>query len=309
MTRVSTAGQNQLLIIDVLRQQERLFDTQKQVTSGTKSRDYQGIAADVATLSGAKTVRSRGEGFLKTNLELERVTEVQNLSLQGIVDVADDVRITLIKAMNVGSGIGLRDTIDALFDAAVNFLNVQENGRFVFGGTRTDVEPLTVRTPAALEALGTGNAANGFVNNQIKAQARVDESLTVTYGVLADEVAEPLLQLMQDLMIYASGTPSAFSNPLSSADRTFILSKIPQANAAFDVANGAQAEHGVAMKTIEDAQMRHENELSFINRFIANIEDTDIAEAVTRLNQDQLALESSFRVFSQLNNLSLLNFI
>jgi len=309
MARVSTAGQNQLLIVDVLRQQQRLFDTQKQVTSGTKSREYQGIAADVATLAGAKTVRSRGEQFLKTNLELERITEVQNLSLQGIVDVADDLRENLIKAMNVGSGIGLRDTIDALFDAAVNFLNVQENGRFVFGGTRTDVEPVTVRLPADLEALGAGNADQAFINNQIKAQARVDESLTVTYGVLADEVAEPLFQLFQDLMIYASGTPSAFSNPLSSADRTFILSKIPEANAAFDVANTAQAEHGVAMRTIEDAQVRHENELAFINRFIANIEDTDIGEAVTKLNQDQLALESSFRVFSQLNRLSLLNFI
>ena len=63
------------------------------------------------------------------------------------------------------------------------------------------------------------------------------------------------------------------------------------------------------MKTIEDAQISHENELAFINRFIANIEDTDIAEAVTKLNQDQLALESSFRVFSQLNSLSLLNLI
>ncbi len=309
MTRVSTAGQNQLLIVDVLRQQERLFDTQKQVTSGTKSREYQGIAADVATLSGAKTVRSKAEQFLKTNLELERVTEVQNLSLQGVVDVADNLRETLIKALNVGSGIGLRDTIDALYNEAVNFLNVQENGRFVFGGTRTDVEPVNAHTPAELEALGASNAALAFDNNQIKAQARVDESLTVTYGVLADEVAGDLFQLFQDLMIYATGTPSSFSNPLSNADRSFILGKIGQANAAFDTANAAQAQHGVAMKTIEEAQLRHENELAFINQFIADLEDTDIGEAVTRLNQDQLALESSFRVFSQLNQLSLLNFI
>ena len=172
---------------------------------------------------------------------------------------------------------------------------------------RAQFEVLDTDTQTALRAYADG--INAFVNNQIKAQARVDESLTVTYGVLADEVAGPLMQLMQDLMIYASGTPSAFSNPLSSADRAFIISKIPEANAAFDVANGAQAQHGVAMKTIEDAQIRHENELAFINRFIANIEDTDIAEAVTKLNQDQLALESSFRVFSQLNSLSLLNFI
>jgi len=309
MARVSTAGQNQLLIVDVLRQQEKLFNTQKQVTSGTKSREYQGIAADVATLVGAKTVRSRGEQFLKTNLELERVTEVQNLSLQGIVDVAADLRNTMISALNIGSGIGLRETIDASFDAAVNFLNVQEDGRFVFGGTRTDTVPMSTGTPAALEALGAGNAGQAFVNNQIKAQARVDESLTVTYGVLGDEVAQPLFQLFQDLMIYATGTASSFDTPLSAADRTFLISKMGQAGTAFEAANMAQAEHGVAMGTIEDAKFRHEYELAFVKSFIANIEDTDIGEAVTRLNQNQLALETSFRVFSQLNKLSLLNFI
>ena len=309
MARVSTAGQNQLLIVDVLRQQEKLFNTQKQVTSGTKSREYQGIAADVATLVGAKTVRSRSEQFLKTNLELERVTEVQNLSLQGIVDIAADLRNTMISALNIGSGIGLRETIDASFDAAVNFLNVQEDGRFVFGGTRTDTVPMSTGTPAALEALGAGNADQAFVNNQVKAQARVDESLTVTYGVLADEAAEPLFQLFQDLMIYATATAGSFDNPLSTADRAFLIGKMPQAGAAFEAANMAQAEHGVAMGTIEDAKFRHEYELAFVNRFIANIEDTDIAEAVTKLNQHQLALESSFRVFSQLNKLSLLNYI
>ena len=309
MARVSTAGQNQLLIVDVLRQQEKLFNTQKQVTSGTKSREYQGIAADVATLVGAKTVRSRSEQFLKTNLELERVTEVQNLSLQGVTDMANELRTTLISALNIGSGIGLRDTIDAQFDAAVNFLNVQEDGRFVFGGTHTDTQPVSTTTPAALEALGAGNADQGFTNNQVKAQARVDESLTVTYGVLADEVAQPLFQLFQDLMIYATGTAGSFDNPLSSADRTFLIGKMTQAGAAFEAANAAQAEHGVAMGTIEDAKFRHEYELAFVKSFIANIEDTDIGEAVTRLNQNQLALETSFRVFSQLNKLSLLNFI
>jgi flagellar hook-associated protein 3 FlgL len=131
----------------------------------------------------------------------------------------------------------------------------------------------------------------------------------VTYGVLADEVAEPLFQLFQDLMIYATNTAGSFDNPLSTADRTFLIGKMSQAGAAFEAANTAQAEHGVAMGTIEDAKFRHEYELAFVNRFIANIEDTDIAEAVTKLNQHQLALESSFRVFSQLNKLSLLNFI
>ena len=92
MTRVSTLGQNQLLLVDVLRQQDRINLAQKQVTSGTRSRDFEGIAGDVATLLGAKTVAERTEQYLKTNIELERITQLTNTSLQGLVDTADSLR-------------------------------------------------------------------------------------------------------------------------------------------------------------------------------------------------------------------------
>lgn len=308
MTRVSTAGQNQLLLVDVLKQQNRIFETQKQVTSGYKSQDYQGIASDVVTLQGAKSVLSKTDQFLQTNTELRRITELQNLSLQGVSDIATNLRTKLISSLNAGSGIGLRDEIDTLFDAAVNYLNVQDNGRFLFGGTRTDVSPVSADTPAELEALGAGNADQAFENNDLKPQARIDESLTVTYGVLADDVAGPLFQLLQDLMIFST-TNGAFSNPLTPAERDFIISKIPEANAAFDAANLEQAKHGVIMKRLEEVAERHITDKNFLTNFIADIEEVDVAEAVSRLQRDQVALEASFRVFAQLNSLTLLNFL
>ena len=42
---------------------------------------------------------------------------------------------------------------------------------------------------------------------------------------------------------------------------------------------------------------------------ISDIEDVDMASAVTRLNGDQTALQASYKVMAQLSQLSLLNFL
>ena len=43
--------------------------------------------------------------------------------------------------------------------------------------------------------------------------------------------------------------------------------------------------------------------------FAADIEDADMGEAISRLQQDDLALDVSFRMLAQLSRVSLLDFI
>ena len=47
---------------------------------------------------------------------------------------------------------------------------------------------------------------------------------------------------------------------------------------------------------------------AYFAKFIGDIEDTDLAEAVARLNQDQAAAEAAGRMIAEINQLSLLNF-
>ena len=305
--RVSTVGQNQLLLVDLLRIQASLAETQKQVSSGKKSTDFKGIAADVATLLGSKSVLSRTEQYLQSNKNLERALEVQNLSLQGLVDVAEELREAVLGAMSSGSGLALRTRIDDLYSTSVSLLNTRDGNRYIFSGSRTDTAPVSVTTPAALEALGAGNELNAFTNNSLKAQANVDDSLTITYGVLGTEIAEDLFEIMQDLMIYE--TANGFSDPLTTAQSAFLLGKVADLNTAFDTLNTAQAKNGSLMSTLEDVQRRHDEDRTFLKSFVGNIEDVDLAEAITRLNQQQIALEASFQVFATLNRITLLDFM
>ena len=63
------------------------------------------------------------------------------------------------------------------------------------------------------------------------------------------------------------------------------------------------------MTTLEGVQQRHAEDRTFLMGFVGDIEDVDLAEAITRLNQQQLALEASYQVFSTLNRITLLDFI
>ena len=307
MTRVSTVGQNQLLLVDLLRTQESLVETQKQITSGKKSSDYKGMAPEVATLMGAKNALARTEQFIQSNKDLERALEVQNAAMQGLVDISTELRQLVIGAIDTTSGLALRTRIDDLFATAVSLLNSQDGGRYIFGGTRTDTAPVATTTPAGLEALGLGNELNAFVNNSLKVQAKVDDSLTLTYGVLATDISEDLFEIMQDLMIYE--TANGFSNPLTQAQQTYLIGKITDLDAAFDTLNAEQAKNGSIMTTLEGVQQRHAEDRTFLMIFVGDIEDVDLAEAITRFNQQQLALEASYQVFSTLNRITLLDFI
>ena len=51
MTRIATFGQSQILLTDVLRNEHRVFDGQRAVTSGIREKDYKGFSIDVTTIA------------------------------------------------------------------------------------------------------------------------------------------------------------------------------------------------------------------------------------------------------------------
>jgi flagellar hook-associated protein 3 FlgL len=79
-----------------------------------------------------------------------------------------------------------------------------------------------------------------------------------------------------------------------------------------NVAQGANAEtakNGIAYKMVQDTVTRLQATQTVHKTFVSNLEDVDITEALSRLNQNQIALQASFQVASTLNRLSLLDYL
>jgi len=319
MARISSYGQSQLLLQDVLRNQQRLFKVQNQVTSGMKSADYTGIARDVGTLSGAKSIKARSEQFFKANIEVERRMNIYDASLEGLRGVAQELRDNVLSAINTDSGIAIRTQVENLFDTAVNMLNTRDNGRFIFSGTRTDTAPVTKTTPTTLAAVASSlvtTPANAFANNSLKQSSQIDDNLNMEYGIAGDDVGKNLLESMRRIFRFSDGTEDfgfapagAFSNPLTVEQSNFLKGELANLNATIDTIDSVHAKNGVNQASLEGVQKRHLEDVNFMRIFITDIEEVDIGEAITRLNRDQVALDSSYRVLAQISRSTLLDFI
>ena len=319
MARISSYGQSQLLLQDVLRNQQRLFKVQNQVTSGMKSDDYTGIARDVGTLSGAKSVKARSEQFYDANVEVERRLNIYDASLEGLRRVAQELRDNVLSAINTDSGIAIRTQMENLFDTAVNMLNTRDNGRYVFSGTRTDVAPVTKITPATLAGVATSVAttpANAFANNGLKQSTQVDDNLNMEYGILGEDVGKDLMESLRRMFRFSDGTEAfgappagAFNSTLTPSQSDFLKGELANLNATIDTIDQVHASVGVNQMSLEGVQTRHLHDINFMRIFITDIEEVDIGEAISRLNRDQVALDSSYRVLSQITRSTLLDFI
>ena len=67
--------------------------------------------------------------------------------------------------------------------------------------------------------------------------------------------------------------------------------------------------NGISQFQAADAVQRNRQARDYAEIVAADIESVDIAEVITRIDQDQLAIEASARALAQASELSLLNFL
>ncbi len=307
VTRIGSFSQSQALLLELNRQNTKVFRTQEQVATGKVADNYKDIAADTGVLLTAKKVETRTIQFQNNITELSARVEIQNIQLTRIEDAAAELRQDVLSAIALESGAALSEKIDAAFQRILNTLNSQFDDRYIFGGTRSDQPPVNISTLADLVAAPT--VAGIFENNQLRPSAPIDEGQDITIGFLADALGQDILQVIKDLATFDAGPSGPFGDHLTSAQRSFLESQVAVLNSAHEGLIDQTAANGLLANQLDEARDRHETSLISIRQFISDIEDVDLAEAVTRLNQDQVAVQASARILADLNNLTLLNFI
>lgn len=307
MTRVSSFGLTQTLLSDLQRNQNRVADGQVRINSGKKTDSYQGISRQVETLLGAKSLRTRSFNYLDVIAEVKGRFEFNDLHLGSMDSEMEVLRMHILSAIAVDQTAGFSEVLEQALTSIINSLNAKVGGVYLFGGTRTDVAPVTISTVAELEA--AANAAAVFQNSQTKSAVRVDESVTMEFGLLADEIATPLLDVIRDLAVFNSGAGGPIDGKLTAAQRTFLEGMLAQLDTATDQFDQFITINGVRMNRLDAVEERVTSNITFLTGFISDIEDVDIVEAILNLNADQAALQASYSSLATLFDVSLLDFI
>ena len=306
MTRVSTLAQQQAIVNHMARAQTQVADTQRQVATGYKTDRYEGIARDTPALISARAVESRTKQFIELGNQVGAQVALQETSLTTMYETAKALRDGILHSLANDSGRNTSVDIDSAFVSGKAVLNTRFAGKYLFAGSRSDMQPFNAANLAALAVVGPP-AASFFQNSQQKAQVRIEQNLVIEHGILASDMGLDMMASVKRLAEYDAATP--FGQVLTPADRVILQTEVTNLDNVLTGILKLQASNGFVGNRIESVTVRNQALGTVNKQLIADIAEVDIAEAISRLNQDKLAVEASYNLIRQLSQLTLLNFI
>jgi flagellar hook-associated protein 3 FlgL len=302
MTRVATLAQHERNLAHILTAMERLNTGQLQISSGRKSENYTGIAHDARRLVNVEAAHVRTTQYIANNKLVDQRLQAMETSVSQIFDVMTQFKTLLVNGLNASNASDLAMPLQAqgFLDQITALLNVQDDGRHLFAGSRTDTRPVDQSfLPAAYTVpSGDGDAAAYYQGDTNRFSVRADENFSIEYGIHAGEQGFERAIRAADMIV--KGGPG---------DRDTMEHALAVVNSALNDISDIRTRIGASRQALENVNHRHEDFLLFTEKTISDIENVDIPKIITQMTNDQTAVEASYTVLGRLSRLNLASFL
>ncbi len=295
--KISTAWSQQLGVNSMLLQQAKVTQSQLQLAKGTKiltpSDDPAAASRVIAFQQRIDQVGQyqRNIDTAKQRLGLEEST------LQSALDVMNRLKDLGIQGLNGINNASDKKAIAAEFDQLnaqlLSLANTQgANGEYIFSGFLSKQVPFTVGSPYSyngddnqrkIQISDTRKVADGDAGNSI---------FGPTGSSAGDSVFDVIKKFSDELK---AGTPQA--------------STLGKLNTTFENIISTQSSVGARLKAIDLQSQSHDGYLLDMQSALSDTQDLDYAEAISRFNLQNTALQAAQQAFAKVQNLSLFNFL
>ena len=258
-------------------------------TTGDISKIDQNTVETSGTAANATLTLSSTDGnFVATGVNLSVGSSVVPVVL---VNATTGARVTLQVAVTTG----LNDAAIASADTEIRLGNFLENvaasdGTISYAQARPGDPGYDPADPAF------------YKGDSKKLEARIDTSTKIEYGIPGN--APGFEKLFRALFMVRNANVSP-----GNIDSTTLNSALALALEAMQEIPDLRSGIGFNRQILEQAKSRNEDFMVFTNEAISQIENVDLAEAVTRISAEQTQLEASFSLTARLSQLSLANFL
>ncbi len=305
--RVATNSSTQYMLSQIMRANNALDTSQAQVASGKVATDYAGIGDKTAALEAARSASNRADAYVTSSQLALTQTDLQDAQLTNLAGLATQLQSAVQGAAGKSDGTNLIDTAKSVFDQAKAILNSTDaNGNYIYGGQKSDTPPFTATD---ISQLNGQPIANFFVNGNSAKVVQVGDGQSQKIGVLASDVGTQLMTALNTL--YQQDVPSGtLSGALTSAQVDNLTANVlPGVTQSVSTINAAAAANGNAYQSIKGSITNQQAVKNLYDGFVSDIEDVDMASAITKLNSNQTALQAALTVTARLGSLTLLNYL
>ncbi|MGH6663258.1 MAG: hypothetical protein ACREB6_17110, partial [Rhodospirillales bacterium] len=220
------------------------------------------------------------------------------------------------------AGLKLTVTGTASNNATFTIASVSTDGSTVtlVATDALTTEANTSGTVTTVQAAGTV-AANSYYNgDQVTLTHRVDSDRDFEFAInAADPAFEKAIRAMTLILQGKFQSEGGLDqNPERVGQALFLLQSSIESNVNGTPPFGTELDSNIDQLAIDNAfnvvlldrtNKQHKDFIGFLDESIARVENADPLETITRLLDDQRALEASFQTLARIKQLSLINFL
>lgn len=301
VSRISTYSVFNNTLRDVNTTQANLFDLQKQISSGLKTDTFAGLAGQVEQFTFLEAKIEKAKTYEENNEVAVSRLKTANVSMDQILQYADELEDLIVLARNpaIEEDIAFKTQLDQKIKGIAAELNSSFEGKYLFGGTRSNVQPV-ITEPSVPATLDIGVPDAGYYQgSQEDVQVRASDSVTLTPNIRADNVA------FQKLFAAAN---QALTGYVAEQDSMLADAQDLVQSAIQDII-AVQADNNANILSLEDINTRHEDLRLYWQGVTEEVSKTDLVSASTQVAVDQAVLQATFQSFAAVNQLRLSDYL
>lgn len=302
MTRIASLAQFDRTLSHISDTQQLWSKLQMQIASGRTSEDYAGLGRNAERLVSLQATHSRVSQYTDNNKMVDTRLQTMETSIGQVYETLGRYKTLLINALNAdnGASLALPQQSQQMLNEVASLLNAKDGNRYLFAGSRTNTLPVDLAgLPVAyVVPTATGASIGYYKGDSVALSVQADDNLQVTYGVTAGDAA--IEAGIRALHLGVTQGPT---------DRVALNHALDVLNVALDTLPDVRTRIGAARTALENTNKVHDDYLQYVAQNVSDIENVDVTDAVSRMNNAQLSLNASYLTVSKLSQLSLLNFL
>jgi len=287
--------------------QTDLAHTQAQVSAGKQVLNPSDAPDQAAAIQRLKTVLAKQDSYAKTLTTVKARLEGEDTTLKSVSNLLIRAKEISVQASNDTLSPQNRQALGvelkAVRDQMLSLANSKDsNGNFYFSGSRLKQPPFA---------------------QDAKGQATYQGDQTRMYVQVGDQRSIPLNRSGSDVFVGVTRTDSTGQKAnreffgvmddliagINSSDRATMKQGVGEMDTMLNGVNLAQANVGTDLNVVDQQNQVIDDTKLTLKTTLSNVEDLDMAEAITKMNKQMLSLEASQSSFAKITQLNLFNFI
>lgn len=313
--RVTTLGTSDSMLNYITNGESKYYSLSEDASSGIKIHKPSDDPFAAKSILNINTQLNKLESYTKNMSESQNELDVFDGAMSSLTDLINNATNLTTQASNGTYSdkdlVNIKIQIDQIIQSVADLANTQYNGTYIFSGTAISTQTYDVTKNASGNITDVVYKGTPSTNDDYKRYTMISDGVSVAVNTTGDQVFGEY-DSAGGTSTGLLGTLMTISNALGQTppDRTIVNNCLDGLNSALDTVSVTRTKFASVSNRFEMTQASIDTSTTQLKAYKSDLQDTDLSTVLSDLTTQQIALQATYSVTSQLlGKTSLLDYL